>query len=339
MLAGSSTQSDTPSKPRATIIVRAYNQEAIVAQAIQSCFDQTYPSLEIILSDDCSSDNTWQVIQRMAETYDGPHRVITNRNSENLGIVGHTNKTMAMATGELILSCAGDDIAHPQKTERLVECWTKQPKSIKAVSCGYLEMSLDGRDLGFVSAAGRRRRRAEPTALDVVRNNAYCLGAVTLWHCDVLKSFGPIPDMAPAEDNILLLRAAITGTVRYLDEPLVRKRVGGVSNPTGAPVVDEYFQSADRTCRNRIATLTAMSIDIEGLETVEKHRLKRALARRLGPLRLEARLSSSSQFRRLSELPLAIIRSLFSLNLTYLAVAAKYAFQGAYISYRRRRYG
>ena len=83
----------------------------------------------------------------------------------------------------------------------------------------------------------------------------------------------------------------------------------------------------------------AMSIDIEGLKADEQQSLKKALTRRLGPLKLEERLAVSSPFRRISELPLAILRSLFLLNPGYMTVAARYAFDGIYISYRRRRYG
>ena len=59
--------------------------------AIEGAFAQTYQPLEILLSDDCSPDGTYRVMQEMAAAYAGPHRVILNRNPKNLGITRRTS--------------------------------------------------------------------------------------------------------------------------------------------------------------------------------------------------------------------------------------------------------
>lgn len=330
--------SPNASRPVATIILRAFNQEDFVGDAVRSCFDQTYTPLEIILSDDCSSDGTWQVIKSMAESYTGRHRVVTNRNPENLGIVGHTNKTMQMATGKLILSCAGDDIAAPEKTDRLVKEWAKRPDTTKAVSSGYMSMSLEGVDLGPVSALRSRSRKPEPGALEVIRNRAWCVGAATMWHRDVIDVFGQIPSVARAEDNSLLLRAALLGEVRYVDESLLRKRVGGVSNPTGKPIIDAYFSRARTTCQNRIATVDAFLFDIALADPRLKRALTKACHRRRGPLEFERELGGLERSARLARLPAAVFKAFSRFDSGYLGAALKYSFPDTYIAYRSRRY-
>ena len=52
-------------------------------------FAQIYSPFEIILSDDCSPDGTFKIMQEMVEAYKGPHEFVLNRNEENLGIGGH----------------------------------------------------------------------------------------------------------------------------------------------------------------------------------------------------------------------------------------------------------
>lgn len=316
----------------------AFNQETIVGEAIQSCFDQTYEPLEIILSDDCSSDRTWDVIQSMAAAYDGPHTVVTNRNQENLGILQHQNRVLELVSGEVIVSCAGDDIALPEKTECLVAAWADDPYNIKAVSSAYIWMSYEGEDLGVFSANSSRSRASEPTALDVIRNKAYCMGAATLWHRDLIDRFGPIPDQAWAEDNPLLLRATLLGRARYIDVPLLRRRIGGVSNPTGKAIVETYFESSARTCERRIGAIEAFLEDLSKVNTSDTRELKAACMHRLGPLHFERRLADLSVSERRKRLPLAIWRTIRTGHPGYLTRALVYAFPDLYIAYRRRRY-
>ena len=59
-----------------TFALFAYNQEKFIREAVEGAFSQTYEPLEIILSDDYSSDRTFEIIERMAAEYTGPHRVI-----------------------------------------------------------------------------------------------------------------------------------------------------------------------------------------------------------------------------------------------------------------------
>ena len=77
-----------PDRPLITFALFAYNQEAYVREAIEGAFAQTYEPLEIILSDDCSTDRTFEIMQEMAAAYRGPHRVRVNLNPVNLGVGG-----------------------------------------------------------------------------------------------------------------------------------------------------------------------------------------------------------------------------------------------------------
>ena len=65
--------------PLVTIFVAAYNQQDYIAEAIQGAFAQTYSPLEVILSDDGSHDDTFEIMKAMAADYRGPHTVIVNR--------------------------------------------------------------------------------------------------------------------------------------------------------------------------------------------------------------------------------------------------------------------
>jgi glycosyltransferase involved in cell wall biosynthesis len=125
-----------------TLYIKAYNQQDTVSAAIKSAFSQTYAPLEILLSDDCSNDCTFAIMERMAGRYQGPHRVALNRNATNLGIVRHTNRIAEMARGRLLIEGAGDDISEPGRVERLASTWMAGGGRIKAVHSAFTE--IDG---------------------------------------------------------------------------------------------------------------------------------------------------------------------------------------------------
>ena len=66
-----------------TIIITAYNVSDTIAKAIQSCLDQTYNDLEILVINDCSSDNTLEVIRSIN---DNRIRIINNAQNVGAGI-------------------------------------------------------------------------------------------------------------------------------------------------------------------------------------------------------------------------------------------------------------
>ena len=102
--------------PLASLCVFFYNQESFVADAVAGALSQTYPNCEIILSDDCSTDNTFEAIQESVKGYKGPHNIIVNKNEVNMGLVPHNNKVLfSMANGDFIFLNGGDDISLPQR--------------------------------------------------------------------------------------------------------------------------------------------------------------------------------------------------------------------------------
>lgn len=110
-------------RPAVTFGLIAYNQEKYVAEAIQAAFDQNFEPLEIILSDDCSSDGTFAIMERMAADYRGPHRVIARREPVNVGTVRHMIHVSRAASGELLVIAAGDDVSHPGRSTVLFDAW------------------------------------------------------------------------------------------------------------------------------------------------------------------------------------------------------------------------
>lgn len=107
-------------RPLVTFALFAYNQERYIREAIEGAFSQTYEPLEIILSDDCSTDRTFEIMQEMASHYRGPHRIILNRTPENLCTLGHFFNVVDRSSGRIIVLAAGDDVSKPERSAKTV---------------------------------------------------------------------------------------------------------------------------------------------------------------------------------------------------------------------------
>src|SRR5688572_21544439 len=120
-------------KPLLSLIVSCYNQEPFIQEALAGAFSQTYSPLEIIISDDCSGDRTFEIAEQMAREYKGPHTIRLNRNAKNLGIGGNVNRATELCRGELILLADGDDVSLPNRTEVTYQAWEqfeRKPTSV-----------------------------------------------------------------------------------------------------------------------------------------------------------------------------------------------------------------
>jgi len=94
-------------RPLVSFILVAYKQENFIREAVRGALLQTYEPLEIIISDDCSPDRTFEFIKEEVSAYNGPHKVILNRNAKNMGIGGNYNQAFQLAHGELFVTAGG----------------------------------------------------------------------------------------------------------------------------------------------------------------------------------------------------------------------------------------
>jgi glycosyltransferase involved in cell wall biosynthesis len=112
-----------PEAPRVTLVLIAFNQERYIDAAVEAALAQDYPNLEIILSDDHSTDATFDRMRKLAGAYRGPHQIILNQAPGGRGILAHVYHAVERSSGSLIVLAAGDDISYPNRVSRLVEAW------------------------------------------------------------------------------------------------------------------------------------------------------------------------------------------------------------------------
>ncbi|MEM8719504.1 MAG: glycosyltransferase family 2 protein [Cyanobacteria bacterium P01_G01_bin.39] len=98
-----------------SVIIPAYNTGQYIAKAIESALAQTLANIEVIVVDDCSTDNTVEVVQSFNDS-----RLRLLRNEVNLGAGGARNKAIEAAQGKWVAVLDSDDWYAPQRLEVLV---------------------------------------------------------------------------------------------------------------------------------------------------------------------------------------------------------------------------
>lgn len=105
-------------RPIVSYCLFTYNQELYVRESLEAALHQTYSPLEIIISDDCSSDHTVRILKEIINPYSGPHEIILNVNDQNLGIGAHVSKVMMeLCSGDYIVMVGGDDVSFVDHVE------------------------------------------------------------------------------------------------------------------------------------------------------------------------------------------------------------------------------
>lgn len=202
--------------PKISILMPCYNNAPYVAEAIESMLNQTFTDFELIVLDDCSSDNSEEVIKSFTDK-----RIVYHRNEQNTGLANNLNIGLQMARGKLIARMDGDDISLPERLQTQVDFLEAHP-DIDLCSCG---MEMFGKD--------NKVWLREPDPEDVKITMLFyspILHASAMWHREAFDRHGLIyrQEAFPAEDYDLWARAVANGCrLANIPQVLYRYRIHG----------------------------------------------------------------------------------------------------------------
>lgn len=242
------------SEPRllVTFALFTYNQEAYVAEAVEGALSQDYSPLEIIISDDASTDRTFEIIQGLVRDYRGPHEVRLIRNEANLGIGAHVTKVANLARSELIVAAAGDDVSLPGRTRAMTALWEAHDRKPDLLCCDAALIGLRNEPLGecqVIPGIGL-------DALEFVRTGQVVLGALTTWTRRLWQAHPSLPDGCVSEDQVLGLRGAMLGGIARHPEALVRYRIGcGISDSPDPTDLEPFLRHRQWWCGQMLSSL------------------------------------------------------------------------------------
>lgn len=203
----------SPTAPRVSVILPAYNRETLVARAIDSVLAQTYGDFELIIVDDASKDGTRAVL----ETYRDHPKVRLILSDVNRGGSGARNLGIEAARGELIAFQDSDDVWLPHKLAAQVAALDANPKA-GLCYCGSLFSSPER--TYYIPEPVFARLEGDMSA-EILRRNTTSTQVLVMRRA-VLDKTGPFDaTLKRFQDWDLMIRVAQETPFVFLPEPMV----------------------------------------------------------------------------------------------------------------------
>lgn len=210
--------------PTVTYALMCYQHVPYVARAVRSALRQQGRPLDILISDDASTDGTVAEIEKAIADYRGPHRVRLNRNETNMGMA-HFNRLLELAEGDYIVIAHGDDYSKTDRTRKLMEIFERERVTFVSSNCQV--MTRNGDAMGVIGGMESGRMTAEEMILRGWQPTM--LGASHAFHRDLLVRFkGVDPLYLPVSYDLPFpFRGALLDGAYYCGEELVAWRRHG----------------------------------------------------------------------------------------------------------------
>lgn len=213
-------------RPLVSFVLFAYNHERYIREAIEAALAQTHSPLEIIISDDCSTDETFRVIEETTVGYRGPHALVVRKNDHNLGLAAHINQVMALVRGELVVVAAGDDVSFPDRVSLVTQHWLAGGRESGSIFSRFQVIDQFGKITRNEVPINKKRVTLADRDLAKTRSMTVATsGCAHAWTRDVFDFFGPINERIIHEDITIPLRSLLIGSVTFLPDELVLYRM------------------------------------------------------------------------------------------------------------------
>ena len=239
--------------PQVSIITPTYNCAEFIVQTIESVLAQSYADWEMIISDDCSTDNTLEVIKPYLES-DARIKYICN--DKNSGAAITRNNALRLAQGRWIAFLDSDDLWLPDKLEKQISFMTANNYHFSYTN--YTEIDEDSLELGKLVTGPKKI-----TKLGMYR---YCWpGCLTVMYDATVVGLVQIADIKKNNDYALWLKVCRKTSCYLLDETLAkyRKRTGSISNHSYKALIKwhyKLFNDAEKKSRVVSAFFTVRNL-------------------------------------------------------------------------------
>lgn len=233
-----------------SVPVITYNSARTIIETLESIKAQTYPNIELIISDDCSTDNTVALCKDWLEkNKERFTRTVLLTVEKNTGVAGNCNRALAVCTGEWVKGIAGDDLLMHNCVQDCMDYVTEHPDTIylfgRCKAFGVAEERCKEIDALFDYSFFNLSREQQ---LHRLLTESNCIPATTAFYnreraqASGVRNDERIPNMEDWPKWINLLKAGVK--LRFVDKVLVEYRVSESSLSTSR-VRSEKFSTSN----------------------------------------------------------------------------------------------
>lgn len=181
-------------KKLVSIIMPTYNCGKFIGETIESVLAQTYTEWELLISDDCSIDNTKEIVENYSNI---DSRIKYNRLEKNVGAAMARNDAMERAKGNYIAFLDSDDLWEPEKLEHQLDFMNKNNYNFTCTA--YKQINEDGESLDKIIKTNKK------TNYNGILLNCPVGNSTVIYNVDRLGKFS-IPNIRKRNDDALWLK-------------------------------------------------------------------------------------------------------------------------------------
>lgn len=209
-----------------SIIIPCYNYARYLTAAVDSVLKQDYPDYELILIDDGSSDESWQIMQAYASK--DPH-VRIHKNETNLGIFKSNDLGSKLAQGKYLHFFSADDLYHPKCLSKVMQLFHENPYlGLVCTDIGYFhDNSQTLTEKKLLDACRKPRVFSKNEIIPLFQTTRFWIPGLTcIVNREILKKYGHLdPHLENISDWFCFHKIALFEGVGYIPETLISMRL------------------------------------------------------------------------------------------------------------------
>lgn len=250
-----------------SVVLSAYNGVSYIIEQLESIKNQTVSPSEVLIFDDCSTDNTYNLVRSFIVENKIEDTWIIKKNEVNLGWRKSFRNAIARATSDIIFLCDQDDIWDTKKIEEMVKVFESND-NIDLLACGYTPFYND-KGTKRVSSKIIQTMKYDNSIEQIVCDSKFmhvirpgCTYAVKREFCDLIEPFwnGEI-----AHDAMIWRAAILKGTAYYLHMPLINWRRYSLSSSNPASIAKNYSSKNELNYCYLIDAINSHILNMEDL--------------------------------------------------------------------------
>lgn len=232
-------------KEKIDVLLATYNGEKYIAEQIDSILNQTYKNINLIISDDCSTDNTSNILKEYAEK---DERITLHLQENNLGVVKNIEFLLQQVSCEYFMLSDQDDVWLEEKIEKSLETIKKEDAILVFGDLEVVDENLNTihQSFGdFMLLNNKIYKYINTNQLNYIYN---CVtGCTVIAKKDLVEKIIPLPTISKhlIHDHWIGLIASFNGKTAYIKEKYIKYRQHG-NNEVGAKKISHTLTNLNQ---------------------------------------------------------------------------------------------
>ena len=227
------------------VLLTTYNGEKYIREQVESILNQTYKNIRLVISDDCSTDKTAEILKEYEKKDD---RVVLYSQKKNLGYVKNFEFLLTKVENDLYMLSDQDDVWLPEKIEKSLEKLKKEDADLVFGDLEVVDENLNTIFPSFGDFMLLNRKIKKYIHTYKVNYLYNCVtGCTVLSKKKFIEKMLPFPNNSKylIHDHWLGLVVSLNGKLAYVEEKYIKYRQHG-KNQVGAKRVSHNFEKLEQ---------------------------------------------------------------------------------------------